>query len=144
MNSNMRIAHTKEVRLFFEGTGVEQALVKNNFTTFEEAYPAYIRNCTTYSINNTVDDILAHLQENYRHLIPRELPEREDIINKMNCHPREPIMTIFFAVKEIIGFSDITRTSHMQHQAINIAYVIIHSMGNFALAIRKWNHMPKI
>ena len=40
---NMQIAHTKEVRLFCEVTGVEQALVQQIVGTAEAAYLAHIR-----------------------------------------------------------------------------------------------------
>ena len=43
-SSNMRIAHTKEVRLFREVTGLEQDLVQQIFATAEEGYLAHIRN----------------------------------------------------------------------------------------------------
>ena len=76
-NSNMWIAHTKEVCLFREGTGVEQALVHKIVDTVKEAYLADIRHRTTMSINDTVAGILTHLQENYSHLMLRELLKRE-------------------------------------------------------------------
>ena len=53
-NSNMRIAHTKEVCLFREVKGVEQALVQQIFGTVEEAYLVDIRNRTTKSINGNL------------------------------------------------------------------------------------------
>ena len=61
----MWIAHTEEVRLFREVTGVEQALVQQIVGTVEEAYLAYIRNRTTNSINDTVVGVLMHLKDNY-------------------------------------------------------------------------------
>ena len=39
-NSNIRIMHTKEVRLFCEVTGVEQALVQQIVGTVKESYLA--------------------------------------------------------------------------------------------------------
>ena len=53
-NPNMRIVHTKEVRLFCEVTGVEQALIQQIFDMVKAAYLADIRNRTTKSINDTV------------------------------------------------------------------------------------------
>ena len=61
-NSNMRIVHTKEVRLFREVTGVEQVLVQQIVGTVEEAYLADICNRTMNSINDTVAGVLTHLQ----------------------------------------------------------------------------------
>ena len=46
VNSNMPIAHTKEVRMFREVTGVEQSLVQKIVGTVEEAYLADICNRT--------------------------------------------------------------------------------------------------
>ena len=46
-NSNMRIAHTKEVRLLHEVKGVEQALVQKIVGTSKAAYLEDIRNRTT-------------------------------------------------------------------------------------------------
>ena len=69
----MRIAHTKEVRLFREVTGVDQALVQQNIGAVEAAYLADIRNRTTNLSNNTMTGVLTHLQENYGQLIPHKL-----------------------------------------------------------------------
>ena len=65
--------------------------------------------------------------------MPHDLLEREDIINKTIYNPRDPIATVLSAVKELLEFSDITRTSYTQLQVANIAYVIIHRTGNFGL-----------
>ena len=140
----MRIAHTKELRLFREVTGVEQALVQQIVGMVEEAYLAGIRNRTMNSINDTVTGVLTHLQDNYGHLMPHELLEREDIVKKTIYNPRNPIATMFSSVKELPKFSDITGTSYTQLQAVNIAYVIIHRTGKFGLSICEWNRMPEI
>ena len=63
-NSNMRISHTKEVRMFREVTRVEQALFQQIFGTVEEYYLADIRNRTTNSINYTLAGVFTHLQDN--------------------------------------------------------------------------------
>ena len=106
-NSNMRITHTKEVRLFREVTGVEQALVQKIVGTFEEAYLADIPNRTRNSISNTMVGVLTHLQDNYCQLMPHELLEQEDISKKMIYNPRDLIATLFSAVKELLKFADI-------------------------------------
>ena len=77
MNPNMRIAHTKEVRLFCKVTGFKKALVQQIFSTVENAYLADIRNRTINSINYTVTNFLIHLQENYGKLMPHKLLERK-------------------------------------------------------------------
>ena len=80
-NSNTQIAHTEKVRLFREVKGVEQALVIF-FATVKEAHLADIRNRTKNSINDTVVDVLTHLQDNYSKLMTHKLLEREEIFNK--------------------------------------------------------------
>ena len=55
----MRIAHTEEVRLLREVTGVEQALVQQIVDYLED-----IRNRTIKFINDTVAGVLTHLHEN--------------------------------------------------------------------------------
>ena len=85
----------------------------------EETYLADIRNSTTNAINNTVAGVLAHLQENYNHLMPHELLEREDIVKKKNYKPCDPIVTMFCAVEELLNFFDINGTSYTQLQAVN-------------------------
>ena len=72
----MQIAHTKEVRLFREVTGVEQAIAQQIVGPVEESFLPDIRNRTTKSINDTVTGLLMHLQENYGQLMPYELLER--------------------------------------------------------------------
>ena len=51
---------------------------------------------------------------------------------------------MFYAVEELLEFSDITGTSYMQLKSGNTAYVIIHRTGKFGLAIGEWNHMLEI
>ena len=101
-NSNMRITHTKEVCLFREVTVVEQALVQQIIGTFEEEYLADIRNRTTNSINDTVAGVLIHQQNNYGWFMPHKLLELEDIFKKTTYNPRNPIKTMFSAVKELL------------------------------------------
>ena len=143
-NSNMRITHTKELHLFQEVTGVEQALVQKIVDMVEESYVAYIHNGTMNSINDTVANVLTHLQDSYIQLMPHELLEREDIIKKMTHNSRDPIANKFYAVKELLDLADITRTSYTQLQEMNIAYVIVHRKGKFGMAICKCNHILKI
>ena len=95
----MRVAHTEEVRLFCEVTGLEQALVQKIVGVVEEAYLADICNKTKNCINNTVAGVLTHLQDNYCQLMPHELLEREDIVKKTIYNPHNPIATIFSAVE---------------------------------------------
>ena len=108
------------MRLFREVTGVDQALVQKIVSTVEEMYLADIRNLTTKFINNTVADVLTPLQENYDQLMHRKHLKRKDIVKKMKYHTRDPIATVFSAVKELLEFSDITGTYYTQHQAVNM------------------------
>ena len=89
----MRVAHTKEVHLFREVTGVEQALVQQIVGTLKESYLADICNRNTNSINNTVAGVLTHLQDNYGQLMPYELFEQEYIVKKTIYNPRDPLHT---------------------------------------------------
>ena len=61
--------------------------------------------------------------------MPQKLIDCKDIVMKKNWNPHEPIATIFHAVKELLDFINITVTLYKQHQAVNIAYVIIHRTG---------------
>ena len=72
----MRITNTKEVRIFREVMVVEQALIQKIIVTVEDTYLADIRNRTTNSINDTVENVLTHLQDNYGKLMPHKLLER--------------------------------------------------------------------
>ena len=130
--------------LFQEVTVVEQALVQKIVSTVEEAYLMYICNRTTNSINGTTVDLLTRLQDNYGQLMPHELPECEDIVKKMIYNPRYPIATIFSAVEGLLDIDNITGTSYIQDQAVNIAYVIIHGTGKFGLVIHEWNRMTTV
>ena len=134
-NSNMRIAHTEKMCLFWEVMRFEQDLVQQIFATFEEAHITDICKQMTKSINNTMEDMLTHLQDKYSKLTPHKLLEREDISKKTTYHPKDPKETVFSAVEELLKFSDISETSYTQLQAMNIAYVIIHRTGKFGLAI---------
>ena len=69
-NSNMWIMHTEEVHIFREVTGVDKSLVQQIVSAVKEAYIVDIRNCTTNSIKDTVDDVLTNLQENHGPLMP--------------------------------------------------------------------------
>ena len=98
----------------------------------------------TEFINDTVASVLTHLQENYGHLMPHKLLEREDIVNKTINNPRNPITNVFSAFEELLKFINITRTSYTQLQVVNISYVILHRTGKFELEVSKWNFMPTI
>ena len=111
-NSNTRIAHTKEVRLFREVAIVEQALVQKIVGTVEASYLLDLHNRTTNSINDTVAGILTHLKKNYGQLMLHDLLEREDIAKKKIYNPRDPITTVFSSVEKPLDFEDITRTSY--------------------------------
>ena len=95
-------------------------------------------------INYTLVGVLTHLQDNYGQLIPHNLLEREDIVKKTIYNPRNPITTVFSAVKELLDFTYIKGSSYTKLQAVNIAYAILHQTGNFGLAIHDWNRMPTI
>ena len=62
---NLKISHTKEVRLFCKVMGVDQALTQQIAAIVEETHLAGIRNFRTNSINDTVADIITHLQDSY-------------------------------------------------------------------------------
>ena len=66
--------------------------------TFKEAYLTDIPNWKTNLINDTVEDRLTHLQDNYGQLIPHKLLERKDIIKNMTYHSQDSIATVFSAV----------------------------------------------
>ena len=61
-NSNIQIMNNKEVRLFREVKGFEQAPVQQIFSTVKEVYLADICNKMKNSINNTVSDVLTQLK----------------------------------------------------------------------------------
>ena len=86
----MRIAHTNEVRLFREVTGVEQALVQQIIGTAEEAYLADIRKRNMNYINYTVTGVLMQLQDSYGQLMPQELLEREEFCQEDDIQPSRP------------------------------------------------------
>ena len=142
INSNMRITNTKELRIFREVMVVYQSLIQKIIVTVEDTYLADIRNRTTNSINNTVEDVLTHLKYNYGQLMPHKLLECKEKFNKTTYHPRKPIASVFSIIKEFREFADIAGTSYTHHQAINVVYSIIHRTGNFSLAICEFNCMP--
>ena len=110
----------------------------------KETYLADICNHTMKAINDTLADMITHLQENYGQLMPCKLLERKDIVKKMTYHPQEPITSIFSAVKEFIKFSNITGTCYTKLQAVNIAYMIIQSTCKYGTAICEWDHMSTV
>ena len=123
---------------------MEQALVQKIVGMVKESYLEHTRNRTKNSTNDTVAGVLTHLQDTYGQLMPHEILELEDIVNKTIYNLHNPLATVFSAVDELLEFADITRTSYTQLQAVNISYGIIHWTGKFWVAIRKWNRMPSI
>ena len=89
-------------------------------------------------------DVLTHLQDNYSQLIPHRLLEHKDIINKTIYNPLDLVATVFSDVDKLFEFSNITRTSYTQDQAVNIAYGILHMTRKFGLAIYEWNYMTTV
>ena len=128
--------HTKSVCCLREVTGIEKSLIQQIFVKVKDNYIEDIDNRTTNSINDTVAYIFTYLQDNYRQLMKHKFLECKYTAKKKIYHPCQPIMSIFSVVKELLEFSNITDTSYNQHQAINIAYAIIHRTGKFSLAVR--------
>ena len=71
--SNMRIAHTKEVRLFREVTRVDQSLIQQIIGTVKAAYLEDIYNGTTNSINDIVTGVITQMQGKYGQLMLHKL-----------------------------------------------------------------------
>ena len=69
------------------------------FATVKGLYLADIRNRTKNSINDTVADVLTHLQYNYSQLMPHELLECKEIFKKTTYHPQDLIATLFSVAK---------------------------------------------
>ena len=67
--------------------------------TVEEENLVDIHNRTKNLIKDTVAGELTHLQEKYGQLMPHEILEREDIVNKTNYNPHDPIATVLSAVE---------------------------------------------
>ena len=89
-------------------------------------------------------DVLNCHQDKYGQLMPHELLEREDIVKKTIYNPRDPIVTVFSAVGELLEFSNIPGISYTQDQAVNITYVILHRTYKFVLAIHERNCMTTV
>ena len=140
----MRIAHTKEVCLFLEVTGVDQALFQQIFGMVEKNYLADIYNRKTNFINDTVAGLFTNLQENYGQLMPHKLLERDDIMKKTIYNSCDLIATVFSAVEELLKFAYIRGKLYTQFQAINVTYIILHRKGKFRLVIHNYNCMPKV
>ena len=51
---------------------------------------------------------------------------------------------MFFALEELLEFSDITGTLYTELQAVNTAYTILHKTGKFRLEICEWNRITEI
>ena len=81
---------------------MEQALVQQIVDTVKEAYLLDICNRTTNTINDTVVGVLTHLQDNCGQLMLYKILEREDNIKKTIYNPRDLIVTVFYAVEEIL------------------------------------------
>ena len=90
--------------------GAEQSLVQQIVATVKEAYLVDIRNRIIISINNTMTDVLNHLQDNYGQLILHELPYHKEIVNKMIYSFQDPIVTLLYALKELLEIANITIT----------------------------------
>ena len=58
--------------------------------------------------------------------MPLKLLNRKDVVKKTIYHSRKPIADVFSVVGKLLKYSNITNTSYNQHQAINIAFFIIH------------------
>ena len=119
MTLNMRIMHSKEVRLFCEVMGVEQDLIQYIITAVGETYLTDIRNRTTKLINDTVAHVLTHLQDNYGQLMTHELLQRKDMVKNTIHRPRLPIASVFSVTEELLDFSDITGTSYCWSKLMN-------------------------
>ena len=91
--------HTEAVCLFLKVIGEDQYLIQQIITTLDETYLSDIHNKTTNSINDSLDNVLTHLQCNYVQLMPHELLENKDKLKKNICHLFKPTVSVISVVK---------------------------------------------
>ena len=73
-----------------------------------------------------------------------KLLKRNGIVKKITYYPRYLIATVLSADEELLKFYDITGMLYTHPQAVNIAYVIIHRTGKFALVIFECSRMTTV
>ena len=73
--------------------------------------------------------------------MPYKILERKGMVKKTIYHTCELLASVFSVVEKILELYNITGTSCTQHQAINIAYIIINRTGNLSLEIHECNRM---
>ena len=77
MARTIRDQHTERMRSFRKMIGVENALKQQIFSSVEPQYLLALRNSTTGKLNGTIAEIIKHLFQVYRQVIPQTLFEQE-------------------------------------------------------------------
>ena len=74
--------------------------------------------------------------------MPHEILSREESTKKTVYLTLEPISSVYTAVKELMGFSEITVTPYTYMLEIVIAYAILYRTVTFNITIQEWNRLP--
>ena len=137
--SILQDAHIKDLQVFCEVMGVEQALIQQIVATIDATYLEDVRDRTTRSINISVLALLLHCQETYSTLMPHKLQKKKDEAKKTIYNPRDPIASVFSVVDDLVKLSALAATLISNAQQVNIGYVILHKTGKFSQPIVEWN-----
>jgi hypothetical protein len=140
----MKDAHTEQLRLFKEVTGVEKALIQQMVRAIDPPYLAALRDRASNSLRGTVSQVLEHLNTVYGRVSPQMLENREQELRTMLYNAKFPIDMVFNAVEDFVDFTTLALQPITQKQTISKAYIIINKTGRFKQAITEWNRRPDV
>ena len=62
----------------------------------------------------------------------------------MTYNPRDPIVSVFLVVDDLVELSALAATPLSNAQQVNIGYIILHKTGKFSYPIIEWNRNPVV
>ena len=76
--------------------------------------------------------------------MPHEFQEKEDEVKKTIYNPRDPIVSIFSVVDDLVELAALAATPLSIAQQVNIGYIILHKTGKQFRSIVEWNRKPVV
>ena len=141
----IRDTHTEQLRVFNEVLGVEAALRQQINDAVEDSYLKSIRNRQTNAIIMPVSDIFhLHLYPNYGEVDSFKLEEEREKVMQMTYDTAYPPDMVYETIEDLMDMATASGVPFTQHQAVNMAIVIINKTGLFKDDMRTWLQTPPL
>ena len=135
--------HSDQLRVFNEVLGVESALRQQINEAVEESYLKRIKNRHTNAINIPVSEIFSqHLYPRYGEMDSFKLEDERTKVMQMTYDLAYPPDIVYETLEDLMDMATASGVPYTQHQAVDMALIIINRTNAFAKDMRDWIDLP--